>query len=73
VAVALDVAVELGVPPAAVVFRPGAVLRARVPEAAVDIHRDPEPREDEVGASAQPGKWGSVDVVAASATVELAA
>ena len=70
VAVALDVGGEFGDPPFAVVRGDGGVVGARVPEAAVDVHGHPKPREDEVGATTKPRERGAVDEVAVATSME---
>src|SRR5262249_25659457 len=55
-AVTLDVAVQLHLPPVAVVARHHCVLRAPVPEAAVHEHRQPGPRERNVRPARQTGE-----------------
>jgi hypothetical protein len=51
VAVAADDSAEFQAPPAGIGLRQVTVLRARVPEAAVDEHRDPRPTKQDVDAT----------------------
>jgi len=67
--VAGDVPVELRLPPVAVVTGHGAVLRATVPETAVDEDGDPGSGERHIGAA---GQTGMVDPEPQSPAVQLA-
>ena len=69
-AVARDVGVELGPPPRPVVPRRGGVLRAAVPEAAVDEDHHAGAGEDEVAAGAQLRQRAVVHPVAVAQGVQ---
>ena len=74
VPVATDDAVELQAPPAGVGLGQVAVLRARVPEAAVDEHRDPgTPKQDVDAPTTVPTRNRSVDDEPQAAPVESTA
>lgn len=68
--VALDVALQLRHPVVGVRFRNGRVLRASVPEAAVDEDCDPQPSEHDVGTSAHSGDRGMVNAISQTSRVQ---
>ena len=67
------VRLELLRPPLLVRLREGCVLRATMPETAVDEHRDPLAREGDIGPRSTQSRDTQVDPVAETAAVELPA
>jgi hypothetical protein len=66
----VPVRLDLFPPELGVVGRPGHVVWASVPEAAIDEHHNSGWPEDDVGPTSHTGKNGTVDAVAKTASVE---
>jgi hypothetical protein len=71
--VALPVALQLRLPVPGVGLRLDSVLRATVPEAAIDEHSHPGANEDDIGSSAQRRHGPPVDQVAQPSGMQLPA
>ena len=69
--VTFTVALDLGTPPGCIGFGEGLVLRAAVPEAAVDEHGNASAREHEIGAPAPAGKRPEIDAVTKARSMEM--
>ena len=70
-AVAVDVALQLGRPPANVALRWAEMLRAAMPEAAVDEDGDPCAGEDNIGTASDAAKRGEMLPEAQPAPMQL--